>query len=204
MRVFALENLCPHHPPPPSSYSSYIYVEVLHMALPSPPFVNVDGVRNLRDIGGYSISTRRCTRRRLVYRSADFSTLTEDGLKQLEPLKIKAVFDLRSKKEVEKAGKGDTEPQRKYFETWTSRPDGPRYNFVPVFDDDDYSPEALAERFKDYASEGTKVNPRSDSWPTSLTVSRGLREHTIRSSTTQESHSKRSLLISPHPIQGLL
>ena len=130
------------------------------MSLPRPPFVNVEGVRNLRDIGGYSTTPGYCTRRGLIYRSADFGTCTENGLKQLEALDVKAIFDLRSKHEVEKA-REDEGRNETYYDVWTIHPDGPRYNFAPVFEDSDYSPEALAKRFKDYASEGTEVGNRS-------------------------------------------
>ena len=129
------------------------------MALPSPPFVDVEGVRNLRDIGGYPTSTGGHVRQKLVYRSAEFSTCTTHGFEQLDALAIKAIFDLRSEKEVEKARKGTASATHgnNPFENWTSSSSGPQYHFVPVFDGTDYSPEALAERFKDYASEGTEV-----------------------------------------------
>lgn len=47
-------------------------------ALPSPPFVNVPGIYNFRDIGhGQTV------RSGLVYRSADPSKVTEEGLKKM-------------------------------------------------------------------------------------------------------------------------
>ena len=64
----------------------------------SPPFVNVAGIANLRDIGGYTSSTNshQTTRHNLVYRSADPSKVTPDGLAKLKELGVKKVFDLRS------------------------------------------------------------------------------------------------------------
>ena len=132
--------------------------EQLKMALPSPPFVNVQGVDNLRDIGGYQTSFGYYTRRGLVYRSADLETSPNNKKKKLKSLDISAVFDLRSKHEVEKAEAADKQSSNDTYERWKSLPNGPKYNFVPVFEDDDYSPEALVERFRDYASEGTKVS----------------------------------------------
>lgn len=125
------------------------------MALPSPPFVNIDGVPNFRHIGGYPTTAGYCTRRGLVYRSADFAKCTVKGLEQLESLEIATVFDLRSTHEVEKA---EERSGNKYYKLWTSMPNGPEYDFVPVFADDDYSPDALLNRFKNYAREGTEVS----------------------------------------------
>ena len=48
-------------------------------ALPSPPFVDVPGIANFRDIGGQLGNVRKG----LVYRSADPSKPTEDGLKKM-------------------------------------------------------------------------------------------------------------------------
>lgn len=49
-------------------------------SLPSPPFVNVPGIANFRDIGGNNV------RRGLVYRSADPSKPTEEGLMKMKDL----------------------------------------------------------------------------------------------------------------------
>ncbi len=128
------------------------------MALPSPPFVNIDGVPNFRDIGGYPTIPGYCTRRGLVYRSADFTSCTDKGLEQLKALGIAAVFDLRSTHEIEKAG---MRPGNQFYKTWTSQIGGPKYHLVPVFANEDYSPDALLNRFKNYAREGTEVSSQS-------------------------------------------
>lgn len=118
--------------------------------LPSPPFVFVDGINNFRDIGGYSISgsSGHYVRRSLLYRSADPYKVTEAGRATLESLKIRTVFDLRSKPEVARAVLGG-------IENLTSVP-GLEYRFTPVFPDQDASPEALAVRYKDYAHGGVE------------------------------------------------
>ena len=128
------------------------------MALLEPPFVNVEGVRNLRDIGGYQTTPGFCTRRGLIYRSADIRVPTENALQQLKSLGITAVYDLRSRHEIMKAEETDKGMSKKIYDHWKSLPNGPEYNFVPVFEDDEYSPEALIQRFRDYASRGTEVS----------------------------------------------
>lgn len=128
------------------------------MAVPSPPFVNVEGVLNLRDIGGYPTTPGHCVRRGLIYRSADFNNCTKNGLKQLMRLEIIVVFDLRSEHDLEKAGKAGGEFSNDFYERWTRLPAGPTRTWVPVFEDKDYSPEGMATRFKDYASKGTEAS----------------------------------------------
>ena len=54
--------------------------------LPSPPFIDVPGISNFRDIGGQPTSDDRQVRRGLVFRSADPSRATEDGLKKMSEL----------------------------------------------------------------------------------------------------------------------
>ena len=51
--------------------------------LPSPPFVDIAGVANLRDIGGQPTDNGEKVRAGLVFRSADPSKTTEDGLKKM-------------------------------------------------------------------------------------------------------------------------
>lgn len=76
-------------------------------ALPSPPFLKIDGMHNFRDCGVYPISTHpnRITRRGILYRSADPTRLTEQGVSQLRELKIARAYDLRSDREIEESTK---------------------------------------------------------------------------------------------------
>lgn len=116
--------------------------------LPSPPFLHVPGLANLRDAGGYAIQGKpgKAVRRGVIFRSADLTQLEDEGIAVLRPLGITHVFDLRSVTELEKAG----HPPPK---TW----EGAARVFVPVFLDKDYSPEALALRFRNY-SNGPEVS----------------------------------------------
>ena len=120
-----------------------------------PPFVDVQGVLNFRDIGGAAIAPGSSVRQHLIYRSADFRDVTASGIQTLQALGINAVFDLRSSQEIKKAKESEAEAE---FAAWSATPDGPRYHHVPIFADADYSPDALAKRFTEYSSEGTKVS----------------------------------------------
>lgn len=104
----------------------------------SPPFCNVDGVRNLRDIGGYDIpSPATTTRKNFIYRSAQLSKITPEGCNTLvSDLGIKTVYDLRSASEVLK----NIAPEIP----------GATVLATPVFQDgvDKSSPEKLALRYR--------------------------------------------------------
>jgi hypothetical protein len=67
----------------------------------------------------------------------------------MQRLGITHIYDLRSNTEIERseaAGRGGVVE-------W----EGCERVFVPVFTDQDYSPENLAERYKNYAADGTEV-----------------------------------------------
>ncbi|KAK3311521.1 protein-tyrosine phosphatase-like protein [Chaetomium strumarium] len=111
--------------------------------LPSPPFIHAPGLANLRDAGGYAIASqpRKAVKRGVLFRSADLTELGGEGIGTLQRLGITHVFDLRSV--VELAKSGEQSPR----ELWQSA----SHVFVPVFLDKDYSPEALALRFRNYS-----------------------------------------------------
>jgi len=116
-----------------------------------PPFVDISGVANFRDIGCCSNANSFSMRRGLVFRSADLSGMTAEGRGKLQTLGIRMVFDLRSVMEVDKSKNKDSQ-----YEAWLASPKGPERIFVPIFQDDDFAPEALAVRFKDYSAQGTE------------------------------------------------
>jgi protein-tyrosine phosphatase len=60
-----------------------------------PPFMPVDGVRNFRDFGGYSTQSGAQIKRGHLYRSANYSSITQTGLSQFAQTGIKIVVDLR-------------------------------------------------------------------------------------------------------------
>jgi len=120
-------------------------------ALPSPPFITVAGIPNFRDLGGYPSASpsNYSIRREVIYRCAEPSQVTKDGITTMQRLGITHVYDLRSSNEIERAqaaGWGGVVE-------W----EGCERVFVPVFSDQDYSPENLAVRYKDYSANGTEV-----------------------------------------------
>jgi len=119
--------------------------------LPSPPFVTVAGIPNFRDLGGYPVSlpVNHSVRQGVIFRCGEPSAVAKDGITTMQKLGITHCYDLRSYSEIEKnraAGRGGVIE-------W----EGSERVFAPVFEDEDYSPEALAVRFKDYAIGGPEV-----------------------------------------------
>ena len=122
--------------------------------IPSPPFIEVAGIFNFRDVGGYPVADPKnhSIKREILYRCAEPSNVTKDGLATINQIGITHVYDLRSNNEIERAqaaGRGGVVE-------W----DGCTRVFVPVFADKDYSPEKLAIRYQDYSS-GTEVENSS-------------------------------------------
>jgi len=121
--------------------SATISVRSAPAGLPSPPFIDVNGIHNFRDIGGYPVASKSI-KTGVVYRCAEPTLVTEDGIKTMKRLGITHFYDLRSNTEIQRhiaAGKAGVKE-------W----EGCERVFVPVFADLDYSPEALALRFKQY------------------------------------------------------
>lgn len=131
---------------------------------PHPSFINIEAVKNLRDIGGYPVSCGVSVRRKLVYRSGYLDDLTEEGQLQIQKLGIKKIFDLRSPLEVDRSKRANGQ-----YECWLASSNGPERIVMPVFCDEDFAPEALAIRFKDYASKGTEARSSSRIEPRRLT-----------------------------------
>jgi len=118
--------------------------EYVEAQLSSPPFVAIDGVHNVRSLGGYeskSISGH-ITKVNFAFRSGGLSGITTRGKEQLQELGIQKIFDLRS--DIETVLFGQPPPQL-----------GSQIELerIPVFKDKDYSPENLTLRSKLYKSE---------------------------------------------------
>ncbi|KAF2843719.1 tyrosine protein phosphatase 5 [Patellaria atrata CBS 101060] len=103
--------------------------------LPSPPFHHIPGIHNFRDIHGPVTQT---VKRGIVYRCAGPDAVTAEGIKRLRGLRVKVVFDLRSTPFT--TGDG---PVTDIERIWT-----------PAFRDEDYSPEKIAVRYRDYGHGG--------------------------------------------------
>jgi protein tyrosine/serine phosphatase len=80
-----------------------------------------------------------------MYRSAEISSITEEGKAQMKDLGISYVFDLRSDTEIEK------------YNTPLPTIDGVELARTPVFQLEDYSPEMMAKRYRLYASGKTEA-----------------------------------------------
>ncbi|KAL1864013.1 hypothetical protein Daus18300_007978 [Diaporthe australafricana] len=134
-------------------------------SLPTPPFVDIPGLPNFRDCGGYPVATtdksggsssdddsskkQRIVRRGILFRSSEPSMLTDDGAAILrDTLRITHVFDLRSQLEIDR----DAESDGRQVKEWA----GARRVFVPVFAQEDYSPEAIARRYAHFTSESSE------------------------------------------------
>ncbi|KAG6817895.1 hypothetical protein H0H87_001727 [Tephrocybe sp. NHM501043] len=115
--------------------------------LSRPPFVVINGVINVRDLGSYPSETYsgQITRPGSLYRSAELSGITEEGQAQLKALNIVKVFDLRSDTEIRK------------YNTPQPTIEGVEFIHVPVFQTEDYSPEMMAKRYQLYASGKTEA-----------------------------------------------
>ncbi|KAG9244984.1 tyrosine phosphatase family-domain-containing protein [Calycina marina] len=123
--------------------SATIEVRLPPPPLPSPPFIEVNGIHNFRDLGGYPVaSSGKSVKRGIIFRCAEPTLVTSDGISTMQSLGITHCYDLRSSTEIQRnidAGRGGVKE-------W----EGCERVFVPVFRDQDYSPEKLAVRFKDY------------------------------------------------------
>ncbi|CAB4401571.1 tyrosine phosphatase family-domain-containing protein [Rhizophagus irregularis DAOM 181602=DAOM 197198] len=71
-----------------------------------------------------------------IFRSGNLLSITDDGITTLRKLNVQKIFDLRSNPEVNKLGIKNIEGMTRVH--------------APVFNEDDYRPEALFERWKLY------------------------------------------------------
>ncbi|KAG0702426.1 tyrosine phosphatase family-domain-containing protein [Suillus ampliporus] len=109
--------------------------------LSRPPFVQIPGVCNVRDLGSYPTANPNViTKPGYAYRSAELSSITEEGARKLVSLGILTVFDLRS------------DPEMRKYSSPIPNIDDVEVIPTPVFKSEDYSPEKLAERFELYAT----------------------------------------------------
>lgn len=124
-------------------------MQIADPAALEPPFVNIPGLSNFRDIGGWPIkdqngNTIATVRKGIFYRGPDTAAITDEGVVKLRCLNITTDFDLRSKGQIEKAG-------------GFKQLDGIERISCPAFPDGEYSPDKAAARYVQYASDGTDV-----------------------------------------------
>ncbi|KAA1469502.1 hypothetical protein DENSPDRAFT_835137 [Dentipellis sp. KUC8613] len=110
--------------------------------LTSAPFVTVDGVINIRDVGGYptALDSTTIVKTGILYRSGEPTRLTAKGSEQLRALGIRKVFDLRSEAEIKK------------YKSPTPEIEGVEFVRIPVSQDEAYDPVSLAKRLDDFSA----------------------------------------------------
>ncbi len=85
------------HLPYPDYHS---FIKTLDLGLERETFLNVEGVINFRDAGGYLNKNGDKIKEGILFRSGDLSKLTRTGIKKIHHLGIKKVYDLRTKDEI--------------------------------------------------------------------------------------------------------
>lgn len=138
--------------------------------LSNPPFVTISGVINVRDLGSLPSTSNsgQITRPRYLFRGAELSSITEQGLgctvplidstahnqpgkAELRELGITTVFDLRSDTEIQK------------YDSPQPRIEGVEILHIPVFRKDDYSPETMAKYVRAPHPDHRATHPRAHS-----------------------------------------
>lgn len=113
------------------------------------PFIPVPALSNLRDVG--SMQSTPAIRSKILYRAADPSNVPLTGLSQLHSeLRIRTIFDLRSEPEI--ASTGTIEQWTDHIQEYNKSigDQGVTRYWTPVFKAEDYGPDAVAMRFRNY------------------------------------------------------
>ncbi|KAI6034580.1 protein-tyrosine phosphatase-like protein [Pisolithus microcarpus] len=112
----------------------------------NPPFVPIPGVSNVRDLGSYPTTMSNViTKPGYMFRAAEVSNITKEGAEKMRALRITTVFDLRS------------DPEMKKYSTPIPTIEEVHIIRVPVFRNEDYSPESMAKKFELYARGTTEA-----------------------------------------------
>ncbi|KAG0169805.1 hypothetical protein DFQ28_002856 [Apophysomyces sp. BC1034] len=109
-----------------------------HVSLCIPRWIDVEGVKNFRDLGGWPLKDGSgYIRERVIFRCGHLTDITTKGIEILRQLNVIAAFDFRSDPEIERQGVMPDIP-------------GLTRHHTAVFSKTDYSPAALAMRWKGY------------------------------------------------------
>ncbi|ORX61357.1 hypothetical protein DM01DRAFT_1361255 [Hesseltinella vesiculosa] len=109
-----------------------------HASVTIPRWIDVEGIKNFRDIGGWPVKDGSgYIRERVVFRCGHLADITQNGINILTRLNVIAAYDFRSDPEVERQGEGPDIP-------------GLVKHRSPIFSKEDYSPAALATRWQGY------------------------------------------------------
>lgn len=71
------------------------------MTVTEDPFIPVEGLRNLRDVGGYPLASGGTLRSGLLFRGAAPGDATPTGAKQIAALGLRTIVDLREPAELD-------------------------------------------------------------------------------------------------------
>ncbi|KAG0177854.1 hypothetical protein DFQ28_005357 [Apophysomyces sp. BC1034] len=107
-----------------------------HAGLCIPRWIDVEGVKNFRDIGGWLVKDGYI-RERMIYRCANLANITDKGIETLRALNVAAIFDFRSDLETKRYGVMREVPGIALYPS-------------AIFKDSDWSPAELAKRWKTY------------------------------------------------------
>lgn len=119
----------------------------VRIQLSTRPFVQLEGVLNVRDLGGYPSTTHpeSITKSSRLFRAGEVFRVTENGKTQIRSLGITKIFDLRSDAELRK------------FQAPLPVIDGVEVVSVPVFKEMDYSREGILKTHQRFADGTDKV-----------------------------------------------
>lgn len=122
----------------------------MNSKLTEPPFVQAEGVINLRDAGGQPSHlpsyTNHIVKPRYLYRAGEPSRITPKGVTQLrDELGVRKIFDLRSDMEV------------KGYKADPLIVDGIGYVKAPVSSAEAYDPVSLARRVGSFRDDALRV-----------------------------------------------
>ncbi|CAO3597780.1 unnamed protein product [Absidia cylindrospora] len=117
----------------------------LHSGIIVPRWIDVQGVKNFRDLGGWPIKDGSgYIRERTIFRCAHLGDITPEGIKVLQGLNVKAVFDFRSEPELKHNG---------------ILPDDAGIQVIPsaMYDSHEFNPEAFAAAMKNFCAGPTGI-----------------------------------------------
>ncbi|KAI8096809.1 protein-tyrosine phosphatase-like protein [Halteromyces radiatus] len=103
-----------------------------------PRWIDVEGVKNFRDVGGWPLKDGTgYVRERTVFRCAHLGQITPKGVNVLHQLHVKAIFDFRAEPEIERYGE-------------FPGADGITVYPSSMYSKEDFEPEKMAASFQDY------------------------------------------------------
>lgn len=194
--------------------------------LPTPPFINVGGIPNFRDLGGYltassyfssgqpSSTTPTMVRKNFLYRCAHPQLVTARGKQQLtDELGVRHFFDFRSGHEIKKLSASipataQTDATRDP-ESQVLQVPGTKRHFVPVYENEGQGPEAIATKVMWYSQAAAHVpdntagiqHPYSEGF---VNAYRDIALHATKSSRDKAAYTTILKHIASHPDEPIV